>query len=45
MAQTILSKYEDQIPLYRQEQQWKRLGIDLPRHSLLCLDHESIRIV
>ena len=33
VAQTILSKYEDQIPLYRQQKQWERLGIDLPRHS------------
>ena len=33
VAHVILSKYEDHIPLYRQEQQWKRLGIDLPRHS------------
>jgi transposase len=33
VAQTILSKYEDHIPLYRQEQMWKRLGIDLPRNS------------
>ena len=33
VAQTILSKYADHVPLYRQEQQWKRLGIDLPRNS------------
>ena len=33
IAQTILSKYEDHLPLYRQEQMWKRLGIDLPRNS------------
>jgi transposase len=33
VAQTILAKYEDHIPLYRQEAQWKRLGIDLPRNS------------
>jgi len=33
VAQTILSKYEDHVPLYRQEQIWKRLGIDLPRNS------------
>jgi transposase len=33
VAQTILSKYVDHIPLYRQEQMWARLGIDLPRNS------------
>jgi len=33
VAQTILSKYVDHIPLYRQEQMWTRLGIDLPRNS------------
>lgn len=33
VAQTILAKYEDHIPLYRQEKQWERLGIDLPRNS------------
>jgi transposase len=33
VAQTILSKYVDHIPLYRQEQIWARLGIDLPRNS------------
>jgi len=33
VAQTILSKYVDHLPLYRQEQMWARLGIDLPRNS------------
>jgi transposase len=33
VAQTILAKYEDHIPLYRQEKQWARLRIDLPRNS------------
>jgi transposase len=33
VAQTILSKYEDHVPLYRQEHIWKRLGVDLPRNS------------
>ena len=33
VVQTILAKYEDHMPLYRQEKQWARLGIDLPRNS------------
>lgn len=34
VAHTIVSKYVDHLPLYRQESIWKRLGIDLPRSSL-----------
>jgi transposase len=35
LAHVILSKYEDHIPLYRQEKMWQRLGIELAR-STLC---------
>lgn len=35
LAHVILSKYEDHIPLYRQEKIWYRLGIELAR-STLC---------
>lgn len=34
VAQTIIAKYCDHLPLYRQEKIWERLGIDLPRNSL-----------
>jgi hypothetical protein len=34
VAHTIISKYVDHLPLYRQESIWKRLEIDLPRSSL-----------
>lgn len=34
VAYTIIAKYCDHIPLYRQEAIWNRLGIDMPRSSL-----------
>ena len=34
VAQTIVSKYEDHLPLYRQEQIWGRLGIEMPRNTV-----------
>ncbi len=34
VAHTIIAKYCDHLPLYRQENIWHRLGIDLPRSSL-----------
>ena len=34
VAHTIVTKYADHIPLYRQEAIWQRLEIDLPRSSL-----------
>jgi hypothetical protein len=34
VAHTIISKYEDHLPLYRQEQIWNRLGITLPRNTV-----------
>lgn len=34
VAYTIIAKYGDHIPLYRQEAIWKRLGLDMPRSSL-----------
>lgn len=35
VAHTIISKYADAIPLYRQSKIWNRVDIDLPR-STLC---------
>jgi transposase len=35
IAHTIISKYADHIPLYRQAKIWSRVDIDLPR-STLC---------
>jgi transposase len=33
VAYTIIAKYCDHIPLYRQEAIWQRLGVDMPRSS------------
>lgn len=35
LSEVILNKYQDHLPLHRQEQRFARLGIDLPR-STLC---------
>ena len=35
LSHVILSKYEDHLPLYRQEKMWQRLGIEIAR-STLC---------
>lgn len=34
VAYTIIAKYADHIPIYRQEAIWERLEIDMPRSSL-----------
>jgi transposase len=34
VAHILLSKYDDHLPLYRQQQQLARLGVDFPRQSL-----------
>jgi transposase len=34
VAYTIIAKYCDHIPLYRQQTIWDRLGVDMPRSSL-----------
>lgn len=34
LSHVILSKYEDHLPLYRQERIWQRLGVDIPRATL-----------
>jgi transposase len=34
LAQVILSKYADHLPLYRQQQQFERLGVYFPRQTL-----------
>lgn len=35
LATLLIDKYEDALPLYRQEQRWKRLGYEITR-STLC---------
>lgn len=35
LSHVILSKYEDHLPLYRQEKIWQRIGVDIAR-STLC---------
>lgn len=34
VAHILVSKYCDHLPLYRQEEMWKRMEVDLPRSSL-----------
>jgi len=34
LAQVVTAKFEDSLPLYRQEKQFKRLQIQLPRNTL-----------
>lgn len=34
IAYTVIAKFCDHLPLYRQESIWERLGIDMPRSSL-----------
>ena len=35
VAHVMLSKYDDHLPLYRQQQQFERLGVNFPR-QMLC---------
>ena len=34
LAQTLVSKFQDHLPLYRQEKIWQRHGVDIPRCTL-----------
>lgn len=34
VAYTIISKYQDHLPLYRQEKIWQRMGIEIPRNTV-----------
>ena len=34
VAHVLLSKYDDHLPLYRQQQQFERLGVNFPRQTL-----------
>ena len=34
VAHVILSKYDDHLPLYRQQQQFLRQGVNFPRQTL-----------
>lgn len=34
VAHTLVSKYQDHLPLYRQEKIWQRMGIELARNTL-----------
>lgn len=36
LSHVLVSKYEDHLPLHRQEQMLRRIGVDIPR-STLCL--------
>jgi transposase len=33
VAHTIINKYQDHLPLYRQEKIWERMGIDIARNT------------
>jgi transposase len=34
LAYTLINKFQDHLPLYRQEQMWKRLHVDIPRNTM-----------
>jgi transposase len=34
VAYTIISKFQDHLPLYRQEKIWQRMGINIPRNTM-----------
>jgi transposase len=34
VAHTLISKYQDHLPLYRQEEIWQRMGVDMPRNTI-----------
>jgi len=34
LAQVLVDKYDDHLPLYRQERRWLRLGVAMPRQTL-----------
>jgi transposase len=34
VAHTIVGKYQDHLPLYRQEKIWQRMGIEIPRNTV-----------
>ena len=34
VAHTIVSKYQDHLPLYRQEKIWQRMGVDMARNTI-----------
>ena len=34
VSYTIISKYQDHLPLYRQEKIWQRMGIEIPRNTV-----------
>lgn len=34
VAYTIINKYQDHLPLYRQEKIWQRMGIDIARNTV-----------
>lgn len=34
VAHTLISKYQDHLPLYRQEKIWRRMGVEMPRNTI-----------
>ena len=34
VAHTLISKYQDHLPLYRQEKIWQRMGVEMPRNTI-----------
>ena len=34
VAHTLISKYQDHLPLYRQEKIWQRMGVEMPRNTV-----------
>lgn len=45
LAEVLVNKYQDALPLYRQEQRWARLGMELSRKTLCDWVSASARIL
>jgi transposase len=45
LAHVAVSKYDDGLPLYRQSKMWNRLGIELPRQTLVYCPKQIIYMV
>jgi len=44
LAHIVVSKYQDALPLYRQETILQRIGVDLPRATLSGVDDQGRRV-
>ena len=45
LANLLVSKYQDHLPLYRQEQIWKRIGLDIPRATMSYMTLKASKLL